>query len=65
MAILRIGEIKKRAVVVTEDGEDRIAIHPMMFAALSYDHRIVDGVEANAFLWRISDVLNRGEIEIG
>lgn len=65
VAILRIGEIKKRAVVVTEDGEDRIAIHPMMFAALSYDHRIVDGVEANAFLWRISDVLNRGEIEIG
>jgi 2-oxoglutarate dehydrogenase E2 component (dihydrolipoamide succinyltransferase) len=65
VAILRIGEIKKRAVVVTEDGEDRIAIHPVMYAALSYDHRIVDGVEANAFLWRISDVLQRGEIEIG
>lgn len=65
VAILRIGEIKKRAVVITEDGEDRIAIHPVMFAALSYDHRIVDGVEANAFLWRISDVLQRGEIEIG
>jgi len=65
VAILRIGEIKKRAVVVTEDGEDRIAIHPVMYAALSYDHRVVDGVEANAFLWRISDVLQRGEIEIG
>ena len=65
VAILRIGEIKKRAVVLTEDGEDRIAIHPVMFAALSYDHRVVDGVEANAFLWRISDVLNRGELEIG
>jgi len=65
VAILRIGEIKKRAVVVTEDGEDRIAIHPVMYAALSYDHRIIDGVEANAFLWRICDVLQRGEIEIG
>ncbi|MBM3525801.1 MAG: 2-oxo acid dehydrogenase subunit E2, partial [Alphaproteobacteria bacterium] len=65
VAILRIGEIKKRAVVVTEDGEDRIAIHPVMYAALSYDHRIVDGVEANAFLWRVSDVLQRAELEIG
>jgi len=65
VAILRIGEIKKRAVVVTEDGEDRIAIHPVMFAALSYDHRIVDGVEANAFLWRVSDLLQRAELEIG
>jgi 2-oxoglutarate dehydrogenase E2 component (dihydrolipoamide succinyltransferase) len=65
VAILRIGEIKKRAVVVTEDGEDRIAIHPVMYAALSYDHRIVDGVEANAFLWRVNDVLQRTELEIG
>jgi 2-oxoglutarate dehydrogenase E2 component (dihydrolipoamide succinyltransferase) len=36
-----------------------------MYAALSYDHRIVDGVEANAFLWRVSDVLQRAELEIG
>jgi 2-oxoglutarate dehydrogenase E2 component (dihydrolipoamide succinyltransferase) len=65
VGILRIGEIKKRPVVVSDDGEDRIAIHPIMYAALSYDHRIVDGVEANSFLWRIADVLNRGELEIG
>jgi 2-oxoglutarate dehydrogenase E2 component (dihydrolipoamide succinyltransferase) len=64
VGILRIGEIKKRAVVVTHDSGDAIAIHPVMFAALSYDHRIVDGVEANAFLWRISDVLARAEFEI-
>jgi pyruvate/2-oxoglutarate dehydrogenase complex dihydrolipoamide acyltransferase (E2) component len=65
VAILRIGEIKKRPVVVTgPDGDDQIAIHPIMFAALSYDHRIVDGVEANAFLWRITDILNRAELEI-
>jgi 2-oxoglutarate dehydrogenase E2 component (dihydrolipoamide succinyltransferase) len=64
VGILRIGEIKKRAVVVSHDGDDHIAIHPAMFAALSNDHRIVDGVEANPFLWRIGDVLPRAEIEV-
>jgi 2-oxoglutarate dehydrogenase E2 component (dihydrolipoamide succinyltransferase) len=64
VAILRVGEIKKRPVVVTRDGDDSIAIHPVMFAALSYDHRIVDGVEANAFLWRIAEVLTKAEFEL-
>jgi 2-oxoglutarate dehydrogenase E2 component (dihydrolipoamide succinyltransferase) len=64
VAILRVGEIKKRPVVVSHDGDDHIAIHPVMFTALSYDHRIVDGVEANSFLWRISDVLSRAEFEV-
>ena len=64
VGILRIGEIKKRAVVVTQGGDDHIAIHPVMFAALSYDHRIIDGVAANSFLWRITDVLSRAEFEI-
>lgn len=64
VGILRMGEIKKRAVVVSRDGDDQIAIHPVMFSALSYDHRVVDGVEANAFLWRIADILTRAEFEI-
>jgi 2-oxoglutarate dehydrogenase E2 component (dihydrolipoamide succinyltransferase) len=64
VGILRVGEIKKRPVVVSVDGDDQIAIHPVMFAALSYDHRIVDGVAANGFLWRIADVLSRAEFEI-
>jgi 2-oxoglutarate dehydrogenase E2 component (dihydrolipoamide succinyltransferase) len=64
VAILRIGEIKKRPVVVTVEGDDTIAIHPVMFAALSYDHRIIDGVEANAFLWRVADLLARAELEL-
>ncbi len=62
--ILRMGEIKKRPVVVTRDGEDTIAIHPVMFIALSYDHRIIDGVLANTFLWRVADILTRGQFEI-
>jgi 2-oxoglutarate dehydrogenase E2 component (dihydrolipoamide succinyltransferase) len=64
VGILRMGEIKKRPVVVTRDGDDSIAIHPVMYAALSYDHRIVDGVLANSFLWRIADILIRGEFEL-
>lgn len=64
VAILRMGEIKKRVVVVTKDKEDSIAIHPVMFLALSYDHRIVDGVLANSFLWRVADILSRGEFEL-
>ncbi len=64
VGILRMGEIKKRPVVVTKDGEDVIAIHPVMYMALSYDHRIVDGVLANSFLWRVTDILSRGEFEV-
>lgn len=63
VGIVRMGEIKKRPVVVTRDGEDSIAIHPVMFLALSYDHRIVDGVAANSFLYRIAEILSKGELE--
>jgi len=64
VGILRIGEIKKRPVVISHGGDDHIAIHRVMYSALSYDHRIVDGVKANSFLWRIADILNRAEFEI-
>jgi 2-oxoglutarate dehydrogenase E2 component (dihydrolipoamide succinyltransferase) len=64
VGILRMGEIKKRVVVVTHDGEDTMAIHPVMFVAFSYDHRIIDGVLANSFLWRIADILTRAEFEV-
>ncbi len=65
VGILRMGEIKKRPVVVTHGEEDVIAIHPVMYMALSYDHRVVDGVAANSFLWRVADILSRGEFEVG
>jgi 2-oxoglutarate dehydrogenase E2 component (dihydrolipoamide succinyltransferase) len=65
VGILRMGEIKKRAVVVEgPDKEDHIAIHPVMYIALSYDHRIVDGVAANAFLWRVREILEKAEFEL-
>lgn len=64
VGILRIGEIKKRVVVVEQDGQDIMAIHPVMYMALSYDHRVVDGSIANAFLFRINELLQLGEFEI-
>jgi len=64
VGILRIGEIKKRVVVVEKDGEDSMAIHPVMYLSLSYDHRVVDGVHANGFLYRISELLEQGDFEV-
>jgi 2-oxoglutarate dehydrogenase E2 component (dihydrolipoamide succinyltransferase) len=64
VAILRTGEIVKRPVVVEVDGVDTIAIHPVMFVALSYDHRIVDGVAANNFLFRVTEILESGQFEV-
>lgn len=50
VAILRAGSVVKRAVVRERDGEDAIVVRAMMYAALSYDHRVLDGQVANAFL---------------
>jgi len=64
VGILRMGEIQKRVVVVeTSDGEDQMAIHPVMYLALSYDHRVVDGVAANGFLWRVTELMERADFE--
>lgn len=51
--ILGMHTIKKRAVVI----DDQIVVRPMMYLALSYDHRIVDGKEAVTFLVRIKECL--------
>jgi 2-oxoglutarate dehydrogenase E2 component (dihydrolipoamide succinyltransferase) len=65
VGVLRMGEIQKRVVVVeSPDGEDAMAIHPIMYMALSYDHRVVDGVAANGFLWRVTELLEKAEFEV-
>jgi 2-oxoglutarate dehydrogenase E2 component (dihydrolipoamide succinyltransferase) len=48
-------KIQRRPVVV--DDNDTIEARPMMYLALSYDHRIVDGREAVTFLVRVKEVL--------
>jgi 2-oxoglutarate dehydrogenase E2 component (dihydrolipoamide succinyltransferase) len=64
VGILRMGEVQKRVVVVDGGGEDVMAIHPVMYMALSYDHRVVDGVAANSFLWRVTEILEKAEFEV-
>ena len=55
--ILGIHKIEKRPVVVN----DEIVIRPMMYVALSYDHRVVDGKEAVTFLKRIKEFMEDPE----
>ena len=51
VAILGTGIVTKRPVVVTDaNGSDSIAIRSMVYLALSYDHRLVDGADASRFL---------------
>jgi len=59
-AILGMHAIKKRAV---EDPKNpgQVAIRPMMYLALSYDHRIIDGAEAVGFLVHIKDMIEKPE----
>lgn len=64
VGILRLGTIKKRVVVIEHDGEDVMAIHPVMHMALTYDHRVVDGVHANGFLYRVSEILEYGDFDL-
>lgn len=51
VAILGTGVVTKRAAVVTDaNGQDAISIRSMVYLALSYDHRLVDGADASRFL---------------
>ena len=61
VGILRLGQVVKRPVVVEVAGEEAIVIRPMMYLALGYDHRIIDGVMANGFLFRVREILEAGE----
>jgi 2-oxoglutarate dehydrogenase E2 component (dihydrolipoamide succinyltransferase) len=64
VAILGTGAVVKRPVVVTDaDGGETIAIRSMMYLALSYDHRIVDGADAARFLSTMKQRLEEGAFE--
>jgi pyruvate/2-oxoglutarate dehydrogenase complex dihydrolipoamide acyltransferase (E2) component len=53
-AILGVGVIQKRVVVISsEDGSDLIAIRPMVYLSLTFDHRILDGAKADEFLMKV------------
>ncbi len=64
VAILGTGSVVRRPVVaMTEDGGETIAIRSMVYLALSYDHRIVDGADAARFLTTMKQRLEEGAFE--
>jgi pyruvate dehydrogenase E2 component (dihydrolipoamide acetyltransferase) len=60
-AILGTGIVTKKPVVVSDAGGDAIAIRSMVYLALSYDHRIVDGADAARFLTAVKNRLEGGD----
>ncbi|HLJ97549.1 MAG TPA: 2-oxo acid dehydrogenase subunit E2 [Gemmataceae bacterium] len=56
-AILGVGKIEKRLVVVEEHGKDTLQIQPRAYVTLTIDHRALDGFQANLFLSRFAEVL--------
>ncbi|MDQ2922431.1 MAG: 2-oxo acid dehydrogenase subunit E2 [Acidobacteriota bacterium] len=65
LAILGVGKIEKRAkILTTPDGEDYIAIRWMAYFALSFDHRVIDGADAERFLAYVKEQLEAGEFSV-
>ncbi|HQU93697.1 MAG TPA: 2-oxoglutarate dehydrogenase, E2 component, dihydrolipoamide succinyltransferase [Pyrinomonadaceae bacterium] len=65
VAILCVGTIEKRPkVLTTPDGDDYIAIRSMAYFALTYDHRIVDGADAEQFLSFMKEYLETAEFSL-
>jgi 2-oxoglutarate dehydrogenase E2 component (dihydrolipoamide succinyltransferase) len=63
LAILGTGIVTKRPVVMNVDGADVIAVRSMVYLALSYDHRIIDGADAARFLSAMKARLEKGAFE--
>jgi len=65
LAILGVGKIEKRSkVLTTPDGDDVIAIRWMAYFALSFDHRVIDGADAEKFLAYIKDQLETADFSV-
>ena len=65
LAILGVGKIEKRAKVMTsDDGEDFIGIRWMAYFALSFDHRVIDGADAERFLAFVKEELEAGDFSV-
>ena len=63
VGILRLGQIVKRPVVIDVDGEETVVIRPMMYLCCAYDHRVIDGVVGNGFLYRVREILEAGDFQ--
>ena len=56
-AIIGVGKMQKRAMVVEENGKEEIKVKPMVYITMSFDHRILDGHMANNFLTEMTRFL--------
>ncbi|HEX7252825.1 MAG TPA: dihydrolipoamide acetyltransferase family protein, partial [Thermoanaerobaculia bacterium] len=66
VAILGVGTIEKRPVVVTDEhGNDALGIRTVGYLALSFDHRLIDGADADKFMANVKKILERGEFDLG
>jgi len=63
VAILGVGAVQKKPVVIERDGEDTIAIRSMMMISMSFDHRIVDGALGGRFLERVKEYLEDFQLD--
>ena len=57
-AILGLGKLEKRAVVLEEQGEDAIVVRSRCYATLTIDHRVMDGSQANGFMQAFTERLS-------
>jgi 2-oxoglutarate dehydrogenase E2 component (dihydrolipoamide succinyltransferase) len=65
VAILGVGVIEKRPkVITTPEGDDVIAIRQMAYFALTFDHRVIDGADAERFLSYLKEILEAGQFQI-
>lgn len=64
VAILGVGAIEKKPVVLEVDGTDTIAVRSMMYLSLSHDHRLIDGMLGGKFLKSIKDTLENFDTSI-
>jgi pyruvate dehydrogenase E2 component (dihydrolipoamide acetyltransferase) len=66
VAILGVGTIEKRPVVVAdEEGNDALGIRTVGYLALSFDHRLIDGADADKFMASVKTTLESGEFDLG
>jgi 2-oxoglutarate dehydrogenase E2 component (dihydrolipoamide succinyltransferase) len=63
VAILAVGAIKKKPVVIETEQGDSIAIRQMMFLSMSYDHRIIDGALGSTFLNAVAKELENFDVK--
>jgi len=62
VAIIGVGSVDKKTVVIEVDGHDTIAIKPMMYLTISHDHRLIDGMLGGKFLNSVKERLENFDL---